>query len=47
MRPGEECPKDNTSDSLQPLSEDQRQAGWSQQHPAAAGQVGEVAYSSI
>lgn len=39
MCPGEECSKDDTSDPLQPLSENQCQAGWCQQHPPPTGQV--------
>lgn len=39
VRAGEECPEDDTADPLQPLSEDQCQAGWRQQHPASSGTV--------
>ena len=41
MCTGEECSEDNTSDPLQPLSEDQCEAGWRQQHPPSTGQVSE------
>lgn len=47
MRPGEERPKDNTSNSLQPLSENQCQVGWRQQHPAPTGQVSGNVFPNI
>lgn len=39
MCAGEKRSEDDASDSLQPLSEDQRQTGRRQQHPPPAGQV--------
>lgn len=39
MCTGEERSEDDTPDPLQPLSENQCQAGWCQQHPPPTGQV--------
>ena len=39
VRPGEECPEALSPDPLQPLPQDQRQAGRHQQHPGAEREV--------
>src|SRR5699024_7295983 len=39
VRAVEECPKDLPTDSVKPLSEDQRQARWNQQYLGAQHQV--------